>query len=84
MNRREDYEIETFEMGRDLWHARLRRLDRLPISIDGVAFDILNVGVAWPTAQAAAADALQLIKRMNVQPRSAIASHLAARKSQRL
>jgi len=39
------YEIETFEVGRGLWHARFRRADRKPTQIDGIAFDFLNAAL---------------------------------------
>jgi hypothetical protein len=58
------FEIQTFEIGRDLWHARFRRIDRKPISIDGIPLEVLDVGVAWPIAEAAMADARQYIDRM--------------------
>ena len=59
------FEIEAFEIGRDLWHARFRRVYLKPISIDGVPFEMLNIGVAWPTSAAAIADARTHIDRMN-------------------
>jgi hypothetical protein len=58
------FEIETFEIGRGLWHARVRRLDRKPISIDGISLEAFDVGVAWPTPEAATADAGEYIDRM--------------------
>jgi hypothetical protein len=59
------FEIETFELGRALWHARFRRLYRQPVSIDGVLFETLNIGFAWPTSEAALADARNYIERMS-------------------
>jgi hypothetical protein len=59
------FEIETFELGRALWHARFRRLDRQPVSIDGVLFETLNIGFAWPTPEAAMADARDYIERIS-------------------
>ena len=32
------FEIETFKIGKGLWHARFRREDHRPILIDGVDF----------------------------------------------
>ena len=51
------FQIETFEAGRGLWHARIRRADRTPVVIDGVSFPELEVGFAWTHADAAIADA---------------------------
>ena len=31
----EGYAIESFEAGRGLWHARIRRADRRPLVING-------------------------------------------------
>jgi hypothetical protein len=61
------FEIETFEVGRGLWHARFRRADRNHIAIDGVTFETLNVGFAWPTPEAAMADAQKYIDRMSTR-----------------
>lgn len=61
------FEIETFEVGRALWHARLRRTDRRPIAIDGLWFEQVDIGFAWPTSEAATADARDYIDRMTVR-----------------
>jgi hypothetical protein len=58
------FEIQTFEVGRGLWHARFRRVDRKPISIDGIPLEAFDVGMAWPTREAALADARECIDRM--------------------
>jgi hypothetical protein len=58
------FDIETFEIGRGLWHARFRRFDRKPISIDGYSAETLNVGIAWPAPEAAMTDAQEYIKRI--------------------
>jgi hypothetical protein len=42
----EGFEIESFEVGRGLWHARFRRADHEPVIIDGVLLPALNVGFA--------------------------------------
>src|ERR1700679_2203350 len=42
------FEIESFEIGRGLWHARIRRADLNPVIIDGVSFPTLEMGFAWP------------------------------------
>jgi hypothetical protein len=51
------FAIETFEAGKGLWHARIRRADLDPIVIDGVSFPTLEVGFAWSSPDAAVADA---------------------------
>jgi hypothetical protein len=51
------FEIESFEVGRGLWHARFRRADHEPVIIDGVLLPALNVGFAWPDPETAIADA---------------------------
>ena len=68
-----DFEIEAFEVGRDQWHARFRRLDRRSTVIDGIEFEFLDVGFAWASADAALADARSVIDRMCTQ---AFASHI--------
>jgi hypothetical protein len=59
-----DFEIEPFELGRGLWHARFRRADRQPVVIDGVLFSTLNAGLAWPSPDAAVDDAKAAIDRL--------------------
>lgn len=68
-----DFAIEAFEVGRDQWHARFRRLDRRSTVIDGIEFEFLDVGFAWASADAALADARSVIDRMCTQ---AFASHI--------
>src|SRR5215470_3261018 len=41
------YDIESFEAGRGLWHARIRRVDQKPLIISGHPFPSLEVGFAW-------------------------------------
>ena len=57
------YEIESFEAGRGLWHARIRRADKSPLVINGYAFPALEVGFAWGDPDAAMADAKHHIDR---------------------
>jgi hypothetical protein len=57
------YQIEAFEAGRDLWHARIRRADAGPLVINGYAFPSLEVGFAWSDPDAAIADAKRHIER---------------------
>jgi hypothetical protein len=61
-----EFEIEAFEVGRGQWHARFRRTDRAPAVIDGIEFEVLNVGFAWSTDDAALNDAQHVIDRMRI------------------
>jgi hypothetical protein len=54
-------DIESFEAGRNLWHARIRRADATPVVIDGVLFPVLELGFAW--SESAIADAITHIDR---------------------
>jgi hypothetical protein len=42
------FNIESFEAGSVLWHARIRRSDFKPLLIDGALFTKVEVGFAWP------------------------------------
>jgi hypothetical protein len=57
------YDIESFEAGRNLWHARIRRTDMTPLVINGYPFTSLEVGFAWDSPDAAIVDAKQHIDR---------------------
>ncbi|MBR0718994.1 hypothetical protein [Bradyrhizobium liaoningense] len=57
------FDIESYEAGKGLWHARIRRADLSPLAIDGVLFPAMEMGFAWSDAQAAIADAKQHIDR---------------------
>lgn len=59
------FQIEAFEAGRGLWHARIRRADFKPVVIDGVSFPELEVGFAWSDADAAVADAKTRVDYLN-------------------
>jgi hypothetical protein len=59
----EGYDIESFEAGRGLWHARIRRANQKPLVINGYAFPSLEVGFAWSDPDAAIADAKHHIDR---------------------
>ena len=59
------FQIEAFEAGRGLWHARITRADSEPVIIDGVSFPELEVGFAWTNAEAAIADAKTRIDYLN-------------------
>jgi hypothetical protein len=67
MSKYGSFAIETLEIGRALWHARLRRADHQPIAIDGVAFKQLDLGFAWPTSEAATDDAKIYIDGMTAR-----------------
>ena len=60
------FKIEPFEAGRGLWHARIWRMDRKPVVIDGVSFSAREVGFAWSDPEAAIADAKTQIDRLNL------------------
>jgi hypothetical protein len=59
------FNIEPFEAGKGLWHARIQRRDHRPVSIDGVLFSALEVGFAWPSPDAAVIDAKTQIDHLN-------------------
>jgi hypothetical protein len=59
------FQIESFEAGKGLWHARIRRADQEPVVIDGVLFSTLEVGFAWSSPDAAVADAKTQIDHLN-------------------
>jgi hypothetical protein len=61
------FEIESFEAGAGLWHARIRRADMQPVIIDGVSFAALEVGFAWADPAAAIADAKVQIERLKLR-----------------
>jgi hypothetical protein len=61
------FAIESFEIGRGLWHARILRADRQPVIIDGVLFPAIEVGFAWPDPEAAISDARKQIDRLRLE-----------------
>jgi hypothetical protein len=61
------YTIEPFEAGKGLWHARIRRADLTPVTIDGVLFSTLEVGFAWSDPDTAIADAKAQIDRLKLR-----------------
>jgi hypothetical protein len=69
------FDIESFEAGRNLWHARIRRADSMPVIIDGVPFPALELGFAWSDPDAAIADAIHHIDQFG--PRYAASTSLA-------
>jgi hypothetical protein len=73
------FQIESFEAGKGLWHARIRRADLKPVVIDGVLFSALEVGFAWSNPDAAIADAKTQIDRIN-QRCASVAQMFALRK----
>jgi hypothetical protein len=67
------FEIQLFEAGSGLWHARIQRADLEPVVIDGMSFPTLEVGFAWSDPDAAIADAKAHIDRFRqryAMPRS--------------
>jgi len=65
------FKIDAFELGKGLWHARIRREDSEPVVIDGVSFPELEVGFAWSDPEAAIADAktrIDYLNRRSVMP----------------
>jgi hypothetical protein len=61
------FDIESFEAGKGLWHARIRRADQQPFMIDGISFAALDVGFAWANPEAAIADAKSHIDRFGLR-----------------
>jgi hypothetical protein len=61
------FRIEAFEAGQGLWHARIRRADLKPVSIDGVSFSSLEIGFAWSDPDTAIADAKAQIDQLSLQ-----------------
>ena len=60
-----NFEVESFEAGAGLWHARYRRADQIPIFIDGIKFDCLYGRIACLSPEAALAEAQQCIDLIN-------------------
>jgi hypothetical protein len=71
------FEIRSFEAGKGLWHARIRRIDQQPVVIDGIPFPTLEVGFAWSDPDAAIAHAKAHLDRFG--PRCAVAPVGASR-----
>ena len=69
----EGFAIECYQAGRGLWHARLRRPDRHPMIVGGVAFSATEIGCAWPDPESAAADAKNQIDRLKLTRYAAVA-----------
>ena len=65
------FDIESFEAGKGQWHARIRRTDRQPVVIDGIAFAVLDVGFAWNDPEQAIADAKSHIDRFGLRNKRA-------------
>ena len=61
------FQIESFEAGKGLWHARIRRADLEPVIIDGVSFPALEVGFAWSDPDTAIADAKTQIDHLKLK-----------------
>jgi hypothetical protein len=69
------FRIESFEAGKGLWHARIRRADLEPVNIDGVSFSTLEVGFAWSDPDAAIADAKTQIDQLKLKRYAGQAPH---------
>jgi len=76
-----EFEIETFEVGRGQWHARVRRRDRAPTVVDGIEFEVLHIGFAWSTNEAAESDARNYIDNMGDLRRNESAREESGRRS---
>ena len=61
------FTIECFEVGKNLWHARISRADQEPVAIDGVSFASLEVGFAWSDPDTAIADAKAQIDQLKLK-----------------
>lgn len=61
------FDIESFEAGKGLWHARITRADRKPVVIDGLPFSTLEVGFAWADPDEAVAHAKTHIDRFKAR-----------------
>jgi len=59
-----EFDIQTMELGLDLWHASVCRADGNPIFLQEVPFNKIEVGMAWPTSIAACNDAMRFIDRL--------------------
>jgi hypothetical protein len=59
-----EFQIETFEAGRGLWHARALRADGEPILLDGTPFPEIHVGICWPALEQALLDAQAFLERI--------------------
>jgi hypothetical protein len=57
------FDIESFEAGRNLWHARIKRADATPVVIDGELFSSLELGIAFSDPDTAVAHAISHIDR---------------------
>ena len=61
------FEIQSFEAGRGLWHARIQRADLEPVVIDGLSFPTLEVGFAWSDPDTAIEDAKAQIDQLKLK-----------------
>lgn len=60
----QSFVIETFELGANLWNARVRRYDDEPFIADGISLRHLHVGYSWPSADEALHDARSFVDRV--------------------
>ncbi len=61
------FDIEAFEVGQGLWHARITRADSTPVALDGVLFPALELGFAWSDPDAAIAHAKRHVDRFRLR-----------------
>jgi hypothetical protein len=59
------FTVELYEIGRAQWHARISRSDGHATIIDEEHFSMVELGIAWPSAVDAFADACRLIDRLS-------------------
>jgi len=59
-----NFDIQTFELGHNQWHASVTRTDGRPMILQSVPFQKMEVGFAWPTPIAALEDAKQFIDEL--------------------
>ena len=60
----QSFVIETFELGANLWNARVRRRNEKPFIADGIALRHLHVGYSWPSSDEALDDARGFVDRV--------------------
>jgi hypothetical protein len=61
------FDIEAFEAGQGLWHARIKRLHSTAAALDGVLFPAQELGFAWSDRAAAIAHAKHHIDRFRLR-----------------
>ena len=59
-----EFDIQTFELGHNLWHASVTRTDGRPIVLQSMPFEKIEIGFAWSSPIAALEDAKRFIDRL--------------------